>query len=333
MVWWFGMRTKRILSLYVAAMVLLSSLFFCVSSAGAASGASFTPRLTEPAKTNQYYFDADYNLFYKYGYGMPNCTAYAYGRAYEILGTRPNLCPYNAGEWWTYNIANGFYDYGQTPKHGAIACWDNYDSNYGHVAVVEKISGKNVTFSESAYNGTMFFTQTISTDDSHMGYPGYRFLGYIYIGVFSNSSSGGQAEEPTQKMATQLWKITSDNGVNFRSNAGTSYQSLAVIPYGTNVKITETKTAGGYTWGKTIYRSQTGWCVLDYASELGVMGDLNQNGKVEISDVVVFQNYIAKKATLSATQRLLADVTGDGKCVTTDTVMIQKYIGGYLANL
>lgn len=201
------------------------------------------------------------------------------------------------------------------------------------MAVVEKISGKNVTFSESAYNGTMFFTQTISTDDSHMGYPGYRFLGYIYIGDFSNSSSGGQAEEPTQKMATQLWKITSDNGVNFRSNAGTSYQSLAVIPYGTNVKITETKTAGGYTWGKTIYRSQTGWCVLDYASELGVMGDLNQNGKVEISDVVVFQNYIAKKATLSATQRLLADVTGDGKCVTTDTVMIQKYIGGYLANL
>ena len=63
------------------------------------------------------------------------------------------------------------------------------------------------------------------------------------------------------------------------------------------------------------------------------MGDLNQNGKVEISDVVVFQNYIAKKATLSATQRLLADVTSDGKCVTTDTVMIQKYIGGYLANL
>ena len=65
------MRIKRILSLYVAAMVFLSSLFFCVSSAGAASGASFTPRLTEPAKTNKYYFDADYNLFYKYGYGMP----------------------------------------------------------------------------------------------------------------------------------------------------------------------------------------------------------------------------------------------------------------------
>ena len=77
------MRTKRILSLYVAAMVLLSSLFFCVSSAGAASGASFTPRLTEPAKTNQYYFDADYNLFYKYGYGMPNCTAYAYAGFHE----------------------------------------------------------------------------------------------------------------------------------------------------------------------------------------------------------------------------------------------------------
>lgn len=49
--------------------------------------------------------------------------------------------------------------------------------------------------------------------------------------------------------------------------------------------------------------------------------------------MILFQNYIAKKATLTATQMLLADVTGDGNCATTDTVMIQKYIGGYLANL
>ena len=52
---------------------------------------------------------------------MPNCTAYAYGRAYEILGTRPNLCPNNAGRWYDYNVNNGYYPYGQTPKLGAIA--------------------------------------------------------------------------------------------------------------------------------------------------------------------------------------------------------------------
>lgn len=58
---------------------------------------------------------------------MPNCTAYAYGRAYEILGSEPKLSWNNAEQWYDYNKSNGYYKYGQTPKVGAIAA--------GHITV------------------------------------------------------------------------------------------------------------------------------------------------------------------------------------------------------
>ena len=91
------------------------------------------------------------NPYWQAGYGMPNCTCYAYGRAYELLGSEPNLCRNNARYWWDYNIDNRIYRYGSEPSIGAIACW--YGNNvyeYGHVAVVEEINGNTITFSESS---------------------------------------------------------------------------------------------------------------------------------------------------------------------------------------
>ena len=145
------------------------------------SAASFTPRTTAPSTSSKYYFSD--NIFYltDKDLGMPNCTAYAWGRAYELLGKKPNLCTGNAGQWYSYNKSHGYYSYGSTPKLGAIACWDDYNSNTGHVAVVEKISGNNVTISESHYGGTFFDTRTITSNSSNY-LTNKRFLGYIYIG-------------------------------------------------------------------------------------------------------------------------------------------------------
>ena len=69
---------------------------------------AFVPRTETPSSDNPYYF-SDLNLYYRYGYGMPNCTAYAYGRIYEILGHEPNLSRWNAGQWWFDNINYGWY--------------------------------------------------------------------------------------------------------------------------------------------------------------------------------------------------------------------------------
>ena len=118
---------KRIASLLMT--FILSFGFIAGLTSIKSSALDFKPRLTAPDKNNRYYFKD--NPFYQAGIGMPNCTAYAYGRAFELLGTQPKLPKGNAGSWWWDNKESNTYPYGSTPKLGAIACWDDYDKNNG----------------------------------------------------------------------------------------------------------------------------------------------------------------------------------------------------------
>lgn len=144
----------------------------------------FSARTTAPGLDNAYFFAN--NPYAQGGYGMPNCTAYAFGRAYEILGTKPNLCMGNANSWWAYNQSTGYYPSGSTPKLGAVICWGG--GSDGHVAIVEAINGNTVTLSESTYSGIFFqnYTYTIGAEDStSIG----GFQGYIYIGDYIDAAS------------------------------------------------------------------------------------------------------------------------------------------------
>lgn len=166
--------------LMIVSCTMMSAMSTCVHAETPVEAAAeevkeeveaFVPRTTAP-KNNSYYTSK--NAYYKCGYGMPNCTAYAYGRAYEILNSKPKLCMGNAYEWYGYNKQHKYYDYGKKPKLGAICCWAR-----GHVAVVEKITGNKITISESHYSGRYFDTKTI-TKGSESNYCG-SFQGYIYI--------------------------------------------------------------------------------------------------------------------------------------------------------
>lgn len=323
------MRKNKVSALMLT-LLLISGVFFSVTPLTDAQAAAFTPRLSAPASNNKYYF-SDLNVFYRYGYGMPNCTAYAYGRAYELLGKAPVLCPYNAGEWYTYNKNNGAYAYGSTPKLGAIAVWDNYDFDTGHVAVVEKITGTQVTLSESAWGGSTFFTSEVSTTDSHLGYSRMRFLGYIYVGDFI--APGEDGNPVTTQTPGELWKINSGDGVCLRTGTGTGYTVVTTIPNHKTVRVSDKKTAEGYTWGKVSYEGKSGWCVLSYANKIGMIGDLNNDGKADLSDVNVLQKHIAKSITLKGNTVLLADTSGNGLVGAEDIIRLQKYISKQITTL
>ncbi len=191
---------KRIASLLMT--FILSFGFIAGLTSIKSSALDFKPRLTAPDKNNRYYFKD--NPFYQAGIGMPNCTAYAYGRAFELLGTQPKLPKGNAGSWWWDNKESNTYPYGSTPKLGAIACWDDYDKNNGHVAVVEEINGSRVTISESYYNRVFFQTLTMNADSSD--YSSYRFLGYIYIGDFTPVSSDKKAPTVSDIVVSRVSK-------------------------------------------------------------------------------------------------------------------------------
>lgn len=246
------MKVKRILAVFLMIILTLVPITAVSAFSGGIAdlGASdFKPRLTAPSKSNKYYY-SNMNTFYAIGYGMPNCTAYAWGRAYEILGTQPKLSVNGAYQWWSYNKNNKIYPYGKTPKLGAVACW-SYPGNGGHVAVVEKITSTTITMSHSAYSGKTFYTKDYPINSS-LNVNGYTFQGFIYI------------RDGVKEPDGDIYRVDSANGINMRKGAGTSYGKLTAIPDGTEIVVTETKKADGYTWGKTKFDGYTGWCVLDF---------------------------------------------------------------------
>lgn len=146
---------------------------------------AFVPRTTAPSLTNPYWIKTTYGGYNRCilinettGSVLPNCVGYAWGRFLEENGlTDCNLSRGDARNWFGHT-SDG-YQRGQTPKLGAVICWDNPSSG-GHVAIVEKIydNGKILT-SNSAYNGTRFYMKTLSPPNYYMG-SAYIFQGFIY---------------------------------------------------------------------------------------------------------------------------------------------------------
>lgn len=326
-----------------------------VSAGSADTQKVYQPRLTAPSKSNPYYYSVA-NVFYEYGWGMPNCTCYAWGRAYEILGHEPDLCMYSAHRWYDYNLQYGFYPCGTEPKLGAIACWKYSSGNSGHVAVVEKIADGKVTLSNSAYSGTEFYTYTAPISDPSGGRKDWIFQGYIYIGDFAAPASV-TSDKPA---SGQSYRITSESGVNVRLGAGTGYAVIGCLLYDRVVTVTETKSAGGYTWGCTAYDGMSGWFVLNYAEPLSAdptepptekpteaptvtpteaptespteapepsrgrkTGDVDGDGEVTILDATAIQRVLVKLVTPTDDMLTAGDVDSDGLFTILDANRIQ----------
>lgn len=140
---------------------------------------------------------------------LPNCTAYAWGRFYEILGERPKVVLRNAEHWFVED--NDGYKRGDTPAEGAIICWRSGEiggedaSAAGHVGIVEYVSedGTEIVTSESGWESDFWWLtkrthnsrvsveyqdgefKTIGSvvtcaDNSWGAYNGQTFQGFIY---------------------------------------------------------------------------------------------------------------------------------------------------------
>ena len=122
------------------------------------TGGGFSRRTTAPESWNNYYYNAAYNP-YTYETYVRNadligeCTWYVWGRAYEILGYRPNISNRYAKDFYAYNLNSRAYPYGNEPKLGAIACFAPHNHAHwtGHVAIVEAV-GTDGSVILSEYN-------------------------------------------------------------------------------------------------------------------------------------------------------------------------------------
>lgn len=170
--------------------------------------ATYTPRLTSAGISGNFHYESQ-NPFYIAGWPMPNCTAYAFGRFWEIadpnndMSNYPTLSTGNAEDW--YNHSDG-YSRGSVPKLGAVACYaDGIWSGDGHVCIVEEIDlvNQRCLVSESAYNGYYFrASHYIDYDGSYDdGSSGYVFQGFIY------NPYAGDTPGPPLTGVDRIWRF------------------------------------------------------------------------------------------------------------------------------
>ena len=161
----------------------------------------YQPRLNKQGMLNNPYWYSNYNPFYATGvWGLPNCTCYVWGRWGEISGGETLYLPTgDGGSWWGTAQRVGYYQTGQTPQLGAVACYDEPGA-MGHVAVVEEIlpDGSIITSNSGYYRGSdpvryeyMYFHTYHSPSDYSR--PGYVFQGFIYNPYSPHPVSGGNA--------------------------------------------------------------------------------------------------------------------------------------------
>lgn len=165
---------------------------------------------------------------------LANCVGYANGRFAEIIGKDrieyQLVC--NAENFIEKAKAYGLQvvDY---PTLGGIMVWkkgtlDSYDGP-GHVAIVERIDGKNQIYtSESAYRGSAFYNVTRTNSNGRWGMSSaYSFRGCIINPAIGDVHYEEPAPTPTPGGDTIYVVKKGDTLSGIASKYGTTYQELA----------------------------------------------------------------------------------------------------------
>ena len=178
---------------------------------------AFVPRLTDTGILNNPKWYAQ-NPFYQSGYGMPNCTCYAWGRFWKESNDDPNamdnkptqLPTGDGGVWWERAVQSGYYETGQIPKLGSVICFYDNNGGAGHVAIVEEIneSTGEITCSNSAWQSTFFWLSYITPVNGRYNWSHYTFQGFIYNPFVT--------PEPTPTKNRKYWLQKRSRRINIR---------------------------------------------------------------------------------------------------------------------
>ena len=139
---------------------------------------------------------------------LANCVGYASGRFNEIINQvrGSSGCTYkylncNAENFVERAQAAGLA-VGQTPRVGAIMCWQlgslSSGDGAGHVAIVEKVYDNNSVFtSESGWGQSAFWNSTRYNNNGRWGAgSGYAFRCFIYLPDDVQRGVDGAQPEP-----------------------------------------------------------------------------------------------------------------------------------------
>lgn len=178
----------------------------------------FKARKEAPSLNDRHYYSNE-NIYYASGVGMNkssknpnggNCTAYAWGRLYELTNKRyVKLC--GNGEQMYGNAVAAGLRVGMTPKLGAIICWRQGNTvtssdGAGHVGVVEEIKPNgDLLVSESHWNGVNFDVLLVTKKSGYAYKSGFVLQGFIYCGIEFESPKEEETTTKEERIVRRLY--------------------------------------------------------------------------------------------------------------------------------
>ncbi len=151
----------------------------------------------------------------------------------------------------------------ETGKKGTVNCAvlnirSGAGVTYGVVGSYRK--GDKVTVTATKNVGSVTWGKTSK---------GWVSMDYITLSASSSgTSSGGSSSGGTATTTKITGKVNSDDVLRIRKGAGTSYAVVGYYNPGTKVTVTQQKTVGATTWGKT----SKGWISMDYVTVTATSG-------------------------------------------------------------
>ena len=185
------------------------------------------------------------------------------GFAYQLAALAYDCDPRT--QWDTYRTASAL----DNLKAGDIV---RYQWN-GHSIFVTAVEGNTVTYADCNSDGKcgIAWHRTTTKEKLKASFTYVKTAPYA-LPALPGVTVGYDAVGGTidNQVVSHTYRILSDNGLNLRKDAGTSYGKVTALPYNTlfTVAVGDTKEADGYVWGKTTYGDKTGWLVISDYVEL-----------------------------------------------------------------
>lgn len=177
------------------------------------------------------------------------------------------------------------------------------------------------------FSGTADYSGYICADISDYTLP----LGYGSIAVVINTQNlnsgldSSDEEYQNPSLGTCEWVTNGDTG---------AYVLINDSHYGDSYIMHDNQMLDLLDWYKQENNDDLGGTLVIKAvttgsgAEVTTLGDVNLDGKVNITDATAIQKYLAGSIEFSEVRKLNADVNGDGNITVTDATAIQKIIAG-----
>lgn len=175
--------------------------------------------------------------------------SYSYGARVEILEKSGDWGRTNKG-WISLNYVYQDGTTGSNTAKGTVTAGGGLNirsgPGKGYDSVGSYAEGESVTILEQfTYDGVTWGCTN----------KGWVSMAYVDTGT-SNTSSGSTSSDG------QTATVSTESGLRVRSGAGTDFDVVGSLKYGTKVTILSKKTVDGTTWGEI----STGWICLDYVT-------------------------------------------------------------------